>query len=225
MSYGAPDFSDYDQTNSGIWTPKNSPGTVLGLFGKSVYDFNGVNQYCTSSQYPTDNGDGANLGVSCWVRKNDTGTTGFILAQRAASTQGAKSGWWNNHTSGDATEIAAFTGSISNLTTQQKSGAWNTDGEWHHLFTRFEGGKSFIYVDAVNQGQVIDAGWTGPNNQPEPLSMGGDADGNQTLYGNVDGIQIWKNQTFTDADVQAIYDADVALMGPSRRSRLLRGIL
>jgi hypothetical protein len=147
------------------------------------------------------------LTVSAWVKFYAFEPKLQRIVQRASGT-------WGLYLSG--TKATFYTQTEGGKEHWRSVSAAGALGEWLHLVGVYDGAAMRLYVNGVLQGETEQDGLLQPASLGEPLRLGHDPGGQQTLMGALSGVRIW-DEALDAAAVVAEYQAardDYAVHSP-----------
>jgi gliding motility-associated-like protein len=201
-----------DESGNGLNGTTFNTNTVNGRSASSTsLDFNGSNSYIEASTNPLLENITSALTLSAWIKPNNTGSEGAIIARRdfVGNPNGERTHFQLSITSTGAIQFAAQNNSISNSNILVTSASQTVDyQDWNHVASTFEQDTVKIY----HNGQLIHSQHTpnqvlSPNNHWMNIGRIHRSGGNtffNEFSGSMDEIGIW-NRAITLTEVNYLY--------------------
>jgi gliding motility-associated-like protein len=201
-----------DESGNGLNGTTFNTNTVNGRSASSTsLEFNGSNSYVEASTNPLLENITSALTLSAWIKPNNTGSEGAIIARRdfVGNPNGERTHFQLSITSTGAIQFAAQNNSISNSNILVTSASQTVDyQDWNHVASTFEQDTVKIY----HNGQLIHSQHTpnqvlSPNNHWMNIGRIHRSGGNtffNEFSGSIDEIGIW-NRAITLTEVNYLY--------------------
>lgn len=211
-----------DESGNGLNGTTFNTNTVNGRSASSTsLDFNGSNSYVEASTNPLLENITSALTLSAWIKPNNTGSEGAIIARRdfVGNPNGERTHFQLSITSTGAIQFAAQNNSISNSNILVTSASQTVDyQDWNHIASTFEQDTVKIY----HNGQLIHSQYTpnqvlSPNNHWMNIGRIHRSGGNtffNEFNGSIDEIGIW-NRAINPSEVNYLFSGSNLLWSTS----------
>jgi len=194
-------------------------GATIDIINKKVgngsFSFDGVDDHIRIPNNTNLNPRDYNFTIDFWMKTNSSGVKRAIINKRLVCTANSGHGsYWDIRLLGDGKLSAeldqdSFGTNYHNIT----SNISVNDGIWHHVTLVREANTSTLYIDGNLAGFNETPSITFIENAADVLignhTCVNTAEGTETYVGFIDEIEYFNN-SLTQAEVRAIYNADIA---------------
>lgn len=177
--------------------------TLSGQVGNAL-DFDGSNDYISTSDNFYDMGSNTNFTLMAWVKADSSGTRS-ILYKGGSGT--STYGYWF-YVNGNFVTFSMNGNSASSAKSSSRNGGV-FDGNWHHVAitnNRTGSGHVTYYSDGVSIGVEDFSSETGSLDNGFLLSIGARNTGGLEYDGGIDDVRVY-NKVLSTSEISTIYNA------------------